>query len=333
MMLGRIVLVSLPIAALLTGCHRAEDASAPATTLAPAELLAVVPGPGASLEIGAAARVAVSEGVVYVTDRIERRVLAFGSDGALLGGWGSEGSGPGEFLSPDRIVPAPNGSIWVADIGLSRASQYSPAGQLLGTVAAPLPAFSIAGDEVIVLGGPAGTLATFIGSGGMRRLTGSFENTPTLPQLLHFIPLHAGARGLFLFDNVGGALMKVRAEGQDARLEPRAVPGWLVALARAKQEQRQQALAHLRTVSIIPQFQDVKVDGDDLWFSAGWAELLGARIPLTDEFVGGIAVVPTQGQEFVGMVDSAMVDDSTLAALYSTELRLYRLRPAATPNW
>jgi hypothetical protein len=331
-MFHRRVLVSLPIAALFAACHTAEAPSVPATTLAPVELLAVAPEPGAALEIGAAARVAVSAGVVYVTDRIERRVLAFATDGALLGGWGSEGSGPGEFRSPDRIVPAADGTIWVADVGLSRATRYSAEGRFLGTVAAPFPAFSVAGEELIVFGGSEGALATFIGSGGMRPLHGSFAAAPTLHQLLHYIPLHAGELGLFLFDNTGGALMRVRADGQAARLEARAVPGWLVSLARAKQAQRQQAVAQLRTASIVPRFQDVKVDGGYLWFSAGWAELLGARIPLGDDLAGAIAVVPTAKHEYVGMVDSAMVDDSTLAALYRTELRLYRLREGPVPH-
>jgi len=55
-------------------------------------------------------------GDILVTDGYgNARVHRYAPDGRLIGGWGSPGSGPGEFNLPHNIVCDPDGWVYVAD--------------------------------------------------------------------------------------------------------------------------------------------------------------------------------------------------------------------------
>ncbi len=70
--------------------------------------------------------VAVSGEWVYVTDLPRHRVLVYGKLGELIGGWGREGEGEGEFRRPMGIGIGPDGSVYVADSRNNRIQKFAP---------------------------------------------------------------------------------------------------------------------------------------------------------------------------------------------------------------
>src|SRR4051794_10427549 len=74
--------------------------------------------------------------VLYVTDSFDR-VLEYSTfNGAYLGGWGSSGSGAGQFGSaqfngPHGIAVDPFGNVWVADTGNNRVLKFTSSGTFL----------------------------------------------------------------------------------------------------------------------------------------------------------------------------------------------------------
>lgn len=70
--------------------------------------------------------VAVSGDWVYVTDLPRHRVLVYGKRGELIGGWGEEGGGEGEFRRPMGIGMGPDGSVYVADSHNHRIQKFAP---------------------------------------------------------------------------------------------------------------------------------------------------------------------------------------------------------------
>ena len=70
--------------------------------------------------------VAVSGAWVYVTDPLHHRVLVYEKLGELIGGWGREGGGEGEFRRPMGIAVAPDGSVYVADSRNNRIQKFAP---------------------------------------------------------------------------------------------------------------------------------------------------------------------------------------------------------------
>ncbi len=93
---------------------------------------------GAPLEIGRTellfgSIVAVcedGEGVFYVLDQREQKVLKFSPDGKRLGAFGRKGQGPGDFQSPGRIVLTPAGELAVFE-DIARVSFHKPDGAFL----------------------------------------------------------------------------------------------------------------------------------------------------------------------------------------------------------
>ena len=51
----------------------------------------------------------------------------------LLGKWGSEGSGPGQFNRPLAIAVAPDGTVYVTDGPSYRVQYFDASGTFLGT--------------------------------------------------------------------------------------------------------------------------------------------------------------------------------------------------------
>ena len=52
---------------------------------------------------------------VYVSDALNHRVQKFTKDGDFLAGWGSFGSGPGQFNMPWGLTLDGEGNVYVAD--------------------------------------------------------------------------------------------------------------------------------------------------------------------------------------------------------------------------
>ena len=70
---------------------------------------------------------------VYVADTFNHRIQKFTGDGKFLAGWGSEGSGNGQFRRPRGIAVHPDRSVYVADELNHRVQQFSEDGMFLAS--------------------------------------------------------------------------------------------------------------------------------------------------------------------------------------------------------
>lgn len=62
----------------------------------------------------------------YVIDNKNYKVLGFNGQGEKVILWGAEGKGPGEFLSPELLIPGSDSTIYVVDgHGNFRVQQFS----------------------------------------------------------------------------------------------------------------------------------------------------------------------------------------------------------------
>ena len=64
-------------------------------------------------------------GNVYLADAENRRILKFDGNGTLLTAWGSEGSGDGQFASPEGVATDASGNVYVADTGNNRIQKFA----------------------------------------------------------------------------------------------------------------------------------------------------------------------------------------------------------------
>ena len=69
-----------------------------------------------------------NSGNVYVVDRSNHRIQKFDSSGNFVMGWGSEGTGPGQFFRPEHADIDSAGNIYVADKGNNRIQKFTSAG-------------------------------------------------------------------------------------------------------------------------------------------------------------------------------------------------------------
>ncbi len=75
------------------------------------------------------------DGRVFVADTHYSRVIVYGRDGELLGSFGENGLGPGQFQLPTDIAFDDNGQIYVAEYsGDHRIQVFSPEFQYLSTL-------------------------------------------------------------------------------------------------------------------------------------------------------------------------------------------------------
>jgi DNA-binding beta-propeller fold protein YncE len=71
-------------------------------------------------------------GYIYVANRGKNRIdILSPSTGALIGVFGSEGSGAGQLNYPDQIAVDTKGDVWVADFHNSRIDEFSATGEYL----------------------------------------------------------------------------------------------------------------------------------------------------------------------------------------------------------
>jgi DNA-binding beta-propeller fold protein YncE len=74
---------------------------------------------------------------LYVTDALNAVLVKLSPQGVLLGQWGSRGSGPHQFRSPEGVAVGPDGTVYVADTGNNRLQILSASGSFLGSMDRP----------------------------------------------------------------------------------------------------------------------------------------------------------------------------------------------------
>ena len=103
-----------------------------------------------------------------VIDSYEVRVRCVDRDGAVVGVFGREGEGPGEFASPTYLARGEEGTVGVADLQLGRFTVFEPSGTHVSQVAMPSAAFSpISSFGDILTGAAVDIMALMSGDGYM----------------------------------------------------------------------------------------------------------------------------------------------------------------------
>lgn len=68
------------------------------------------------------------DGLLFVTDAIDPRVVVYDTEGNFVRAWGKRGDGPGMFGRPKGIAIDRDGHVYVADAQLNRVQVFSPEG-------------------------------------------------------------------------------------------------------------------------------------------------------------------------------------------------------------
>lgn len=77
--------------------------------------------------------IAVAEnGLIYVSEKGNARILVFGPSGKLVSHWGHYGHKEGEFTEPCGVAVGPGGVVYVADTTNNRIQKFSTTGSFLG---------------------------------------------------------------------------------------------------------------------------------------------------------------------------------------------------------
>ena len=75
-----------------------------------------------------------ADGLVYVLEGGNRRVEVFQPDGTLVRGFGSFGTGPGQFVAPINMTLDSAGNVYVIDDQAQTINKFDPDGGLLWTI-------------------------------------------------------------------------------------------------------------------------------------------------------------------------------------------------------
>ncbi len=120
----------MPALALALACQ--GDPSGP-QTLVP-ERIGTVETPSDTREI---VTLLSDETSACVVERYENRIRCFDRSGEVVGVFGGEGAGPGEFEYIARLIGGVDGTLGVVDFSLNRFSVFQPSGMLLTEVLLP----------------------------------------------------------------------------------------------------------------------------------------------------------------------------------------------------
>lgn len=75
------------------------------------------------------------DGTIYVASYGEHdRIFRFTREGALIDFWGQRGDGFADFLRPEGLAVAPDGTLWVIDCGHQRLLRFTPDGTWIQTI-------------------------------------------------------------------------------------------------------------------------------------------------------------------------------------------------------
>jgi hypothetical protein len=132
-----------------------------------------------------------TSGRVFIADWASRDVRIFSRTGTFVRLLGPTGSGPGEFRTPMAISVAPDGAVFVLDVGLSRVSEFDAALRFVRTVSISPPIrnptrIAVSRDRIFITGAlPSRSLTASIHAfsrrdGAYLRSFGSFPPAPTL---------------------------------------------------------------------------------------------------------------------------------------------------------
>ena len=101
-----------------------------------------------------------------VIDSYEVQVRCVDREGAVVGVFGREGEGPGEFASPSYLARGEEGTVGVADLRLGRFTVFEPSGAHVSQVAMPSAAFSPLSSFGGILTGAAVDIMALMGGDG-----------------------------------------------------------------------------------------------------------------------------------------------------------------------
>jgi len=91
----------------------------------------VADAPEEAMLAGTSSVVVDADGVVYLLDRGNHRLVAFNPDGSVRWSQGREGEGPGEFQNAFGLVPGPENDLLVVNQSGQRWERWSYDGELL----------------------------------------------------------------------------------------------------------------------------------------------------------------------------------------------------------
>ena len=154
----------LPLLALIAACGRG-DAAGPGVFTPELIRTAAVP-----LSESEEVALLADERTACVIDSYEVRVRCVDGEGSVVGVFGREGEGPGEFIDPAYLTRGEAGTVGVVDSDLGRLTVFEPSGAwvsdvMLPEVIQPFPSFgtAVSGvslDYMVMLGRMSGSLMT-----------------------------------------------------------------------------------------------------------------------------------------------------------------------------
>lgn len=177
---------------------------------------------GAGIEFAVAAAAAATGDLYVLESFADRRqdVKRFDAAGRLTAQWGMPGPGAGQFKNAADVAVAPDGTVYVADVGNKRIQKFAPDGALLDAAWADTAASSIAiaPDGTVYAGGPPITRYSATGD-----ILGSFGSAggPLAVDASGKI-LESGPTGVFRFAPDGRRLNAVGLSAGEGRI---AAPG------------------------------------------------------------------------------------------------------------
>lgn len=71
---------------------------------------------------------------VYVAAQVTPQVYVYDLDGNLLSSWGTPGRDAGQLTNPSAIAVASDGTLWIADMTISRIQHFDSDGNYLGSI-------------------------------------------------------------------------------------------------------------------------------------------------------------------------------------------------------